>query len=424
MGSFGGVTGLPQAVAFQRTPVSTLIEAQRAGGEVFPLQTLVGRMWVVATPDLADEVLRAPPGRYRAGSANRRILPVLPADTVLTLDGGQHRVRRRLLSPLFHGESLTAIAPVVRDIAAAEIARWPTGVPFATLPRTRFMTLRIVTRLLLGLDHRAQAAELEGHLRRALHPYAMLAGIDRFRRLGALSPQAAARRRRAGFALGLSQVCEAGGARRRHGRPDALELLGLPAGTAPGADHAEVADELFALLLAGQETAATALAWALEMLAHDPAATAALAAETEADGEHHELLDSAISEILRLRPPLVDIVRELAEPVRLGDRRLAAGTTVLIAPPLIHRCEHRDADSFIADRFLRRRPDPRTWLPFGGGDRRCLGASLALLELREILTHVVRNFTLEPAGGPREDARLHGTALVPASGGRVALWPR
>jgi len=194
----------------------------------------------------------------------------------------------------------------------------------------------------------------------------MLAGIDRLGWLGVASPQAAARRCRAGFALVLSQVCVASGARRGDGPPDALDRLGVPAGTPP----------------------------------------------------------RPISEILRLRAPLVDIVRELAEPVRLGDQRLAAGATVLIAPPLIHRCEHREPDRFIADRFLGQRPDPRTWLPFGGGDRRCLGASLALLELREILTHVVRNFTLEPAGGQREDVRLHGTALVPACGARVTLRPR
>lgn len=416
------MTGLHQAVAFHRRPLSTLIEAQRVGGDGFPLRTLAGRMWVVATPDLAGEVLRAPPGRYRAGSANRRILPVLPSHTVLTLDGDQHRTRRRVLAPLFHGEALAAIAPAVRDIAAAEIARWPTGTPFATLPRTRFITLRIAARLLLGVDDRAAVGELERHLHRALHPYAMLATVDRLRWLGAASPQAAARRCRAGFALGLSRVCDTSRTRRSAGPPDALDRLGMPAGTTPGPDDTEVTDELFALLLAAHETTATALAWALELLAHDSAAAAALAAE--ADAEQRALLDSVISEILRLRPPLVDIVRELAEPVRLGGQRLAAGATVLIAPPLIHRCEHREPDSFIADRFLDRRPDPRTWLPFGGGDRRCLGASLALLELREILAHVVRNFTLEPAGGQREDVRLHGTALVPARGAHVTLRPR
>ncbi len=188
------------------------------------------------------------------------------------------------------------------------------------------------------------------------------------------------------------------------------------------ADDAHVAGELFALLLAGHETTATALAWALDLVAHDPATTAMLVAE--AATERRPLLDAVISEVLRLRPPLVDIVRELAEPVRLGDQRLAAGTIVLTPPPVIQRSGHSEADNFIADRFLAHRLNPRKWMPFGGGERRCLGASLALLELREILARVVRRFELEPAGERPEEARLHGTALIPALGAQVVLRPR
>lgn len=95
-----------------------------------------------------------------------------------------------------------------------------------------------------------------------------------------------------------------------------------------------------------------------------------------------------------------------------------------IPPPLVHRRGHADPDTFVADRFLGRRPDPRTWLPFGGGDRRCLGASLALLEMREVLAFVVDQFTIEPADGRPETAKLHGTALVPERGARIILRPR
>jgi cytochrome P450 len=120
------VTGLGRAIAFQRRPLSTLIELQRTAGDGFPLRTLVaGRVWVAAAPQLADVVPRGPPRLYRAGSANRRVLPVLPQDTVPTLDGDEHRARRRVLAPLFHGSSLSAIAPIIRDITAGEIAHWP-----------------------------------------------------------------------------------------------------------------------------------------------------------------------------------------------------------------------------------------------------------------------------------------------------------
>jgi len=131
----GSLTRLSRAVAFQRRPLSTLIEAQASAGDMFPVTLLVGgRMWVLAAPELAHQVLHGPPALYRAGRANRRILPVLPSDTVLPLDGDDHRARRRVLAPLFRGDSLAAMAPIIRDIAAAEVARWPIGVPFAVLP--------------------------------------------------------------------------------------------------------------------------------------------------------------------------------------------------------------------------------------------------------------------------------------------------
>ncbi len=290
-------------------------------------------MWVVAAPELAHEVLHAPPGEYLAGCANRRILPVLPSDTVLTLDGDPHRTRRHLLAPLFHGDSLDSLAPIIRQIAADEIARWPIGVSFAALPQTRLLTW-------LG-------------------------------RLGPASPQATARRSRVRFATGVAEVRSARVRRSVDGPIDALNLLGPIAGQC--GDDMRVADELFALLLAAHETTATALAWSLELLAHDPDTLSLLAGEADSEDRPH--LDAVVAEILRVRPPLVDIVRELAAPACLGHHALAAGTLILIPPPLIHRHRHSSPDTFVADRFLGQRPDPDTWLPFGGGERRCLGAS-------------------------------------------------
>jgi len=411
------------AITFHRRPVETLVARERASGPAFELTTLTARsMWVVATPQLAHEVLHAPPGTYLAGRANRRILPVLPEGTVLTLDGDLHRARRRLLAPLFRGDSLDTMAPLIRDIAAGEIARWPVGAPFSVLPRTRIMTLCIAARLLLGVAGQALVSELERHLSRALHPYTMLAGIGRLRHLGPASPQAMARRCRAHFGRGIAEVRGARAPEVSGGSADALDLLcAAPEAGVPLGD-AEVVDELFALLLAAHETTATALAWALTLLARDPATAATIAAEF-GDNER-PCLEAVINEVLRVRPPLVDIARETGQPVRLGERTLAAGTLVLIPPPLVHRHGHTAPDVFGADRFLERRPDPRTWLPFGGGDRRCLGASLALLELREILAAVLERFELQPCGPRVPDARLHGTALVPDRRESIILRPR
>lgn len=412
---------LAQAVAFQRQPVASLIAHERIHGSGFWLPTPIGgRMWVVAAPELAHEVLHAPPGEYLAGRANRRILPVLPSDTVLTLDGDPHQTRRHLLAPLFHGDSLAALAPIIRQIAAEEIARWPIGVSFAALPRTRVMTLRIAARLLLGIQRPCLVDDLQRHLSQALRPYAMLSAARWLRRLGPASPQAAARRSRVRFATGVAEVRSARARRSVDGPTDALDLLGPIAGQSD--DDTRVADELFALLLAAHETTATALAWSLELLAHDPDTLSLLAGEADSEDRPH--LDAVVAEILRVRPPLVDIVRELAAPARLGDHALAAGTLILIPPPLIHRHRHASPDTFVANRFLGQHPDPDAWLPFGGGERRCLGASLALLELREVITLVAQRFELQPADSVRENARLHGTALIPGRGAPVIIRPR
>ena len=403
-------SGLSDTIAFQRRPLRTFARLQQSRGDPFPLRSLLGgRLLVVGSPDLAHEILHAPAGTYLAGAANRRILPILPKNTVLTLDGDAHHARRRLLTPLFHGDALDAITPAIREIAAWEIDHWPVERPFAVLPRTRSLALCIAARLILGLEDHAHVQELERHLTRALSLYPMLTSIQALRALGPASPQAAAERRRREFARGLAEVMRRPTAATADDASTALESLS--------------ADEVFALLLAAHETTATALAWAIDQLARAPEVANALADERR--GAARPLWDAVIWETLRLRRPLVDIVRQTSGPVSLAGCDVPTGTLLLIPPPLIHRHGAQpDPDRFEPARFLAGRPDPHTWLPFGGGDRRCLGASLALLELREIIPQIIERFELGPANPSPERPKLYGTALVPAAGARVVLQKR
>jgi cytochrome P450 len=248
-----GRARLTDAVAFQRRPVVTLARRRRTGGRLFPLTSAVaGSMLVVGAPELAHEVLHAPPGTYLTGAANRRILPVLPENSVLTLDGEPHRQRRRELAPMFHGDALKAIAPVIRELAAREVEGWPLGRPFAVLPRMRSLALSVAVRLILGIEDSLGVAQVERLLRGVLGPYSMLSGMSALARLGPLSPQAAAARGHRAFARGLADAVRC---RREDPGDEAsvLELLGP--------------DEVFALLLAAHETTATGLAWAIELLA-------------------------------------------------------------------------------------------------------------------------------------------------------------
>jgi len=404
-----GRARLTDAVVFQRRPLETLARRRRTGGPLFPLTSAVaGPMLVVGAPELAHEVLHAPPGTYLAGAANRRILPVLPENSVLTLDGEPHRRRRRELAPMFHGDGLKAIAPVIRELAAREVEGWPLGRPFAVLPRMRSLALRVAVRLILGLEDSSGLEQVERLLRGVMRPYSMLSGISALARLGPLSPQAAADRGHRAFARGLADAV-------RCRREDPGDGRSLPELLGPG--------EVFALVLAAHETTATGLAWAIGLLAWAPHAADAVARELA--GAERPSLDAVIWESLRLRPPLVDIVRQANAPARLAGGYVPAGTLLLIPPPLIHReAATEEGDRFDISRFRGGQPDPRTWLPFGGGDRRCLGASLAMLELHEILPQIIGRFELLPAGSEPERPRLYGTALVPAAGACVVLSPR
>jgi len=385
----------------QFRPIETLLRRCAGDGPLFEVSTLVpGRMLVIGSSDLAHEILHAPSGTYLAGAANRRILPLLPDDTVLTLDGEQHMARRRLLAPLLHGAALQRLEPMIAQLTGEEADLWPTHTSIAMLPRLRFLALRLAGNVLFGIETRRDAEVLEGLVKRALPVYGMLADHCSLRRLGPLSPRSVARRRWLEFADGLRQLLG-----ERH--PRVTELVG--------------GDQLFALLLAAHETTAAALAWSVHELARAPEAAAAIADGREGQ---RSWLDAVIEETLRLRAPLIDIVRTPAETVTIGGRSVAPGILMLIPPPLIHREGGGDLRGFCPKRFLAGAPDSRTWLLFGGGDRRCLGASLALFELRHVLPRLLQRFNLEPAVARPERALLYGTALIPGKGAQVRLIPR
>ena len=404
-----GCARLRDAVSFQRRPIETLTRRRQLDGPLFPLMSAIaGRMLVIGDPALAHRVLHARPGSYLAGAANRRILPVLPENSVLTLDGEAHRQRRRELAPLFHGVRLDGIRPVIRELVGHEVDRWPLGRAFAVLPRMRSLTLSVALRLILNIEDPTFAARIDRSIRRTVRPYSMLSGVAALAHLGALSPQAALRRGHRAFARELADVV-------RSQREDSGGGASRPEPMRP--------EDAFSLLLAAHETTATALAWTIELLAWSPQTADDVARERTRSPRSS--LDSVIWESLRLFPPLVDIVRQPVSSVRLADQHVPAGTLLLIPPPLIHRdVAAEEGVGFDILRLHGCPPDPHTWLPFGGGERRCLGASLAMLELREILSEIIDRFEIRPAGPGPERPRLYGTALVPASGASVVLSQR
>lgn len=371
-------------------------------GETFSLRIFHEGTWVVlSNPEHVKRVFTGDATVFQAGEANRILLPVLGEHSVLLLDGTAHMEQRKVLLPPFHGKRMQRYQEMMETIAAEEIERWPRREPYRVRPQMQAVTLEIILRAVFGLRRGDELDHLRTELRRLLdlvtNPRMMLfpalLGPDRIRRI-TLFQREVARVDRPIYEL-LRQ--------RRHAsdlgqREDILSLL-LQARHDDGQPMSdqELRDELITLLVAGHETTATALSWAVERLVRHPEKLARLAEEVRND--EVEYLDAVITETLRLRPVISLVGRKLSEPVEIGGWSLPAGTTVSPSIYLMHRRAdvYPDPDRFLPERFLGEPPGTYTWIPFGGGVRRCLGASFAQFEMRAVLSQLVGRRRLQPA---------------------------
>jgi cytochrome P450 len=362
--------------------------------------------------DAVRAVHGAGPDVARRGGSPGPLALVAGERSIVLADDEEHlRVRRLMLAP-FHGERMAAAAPLVRALAEERVAAWPRGRPVALLGELQALTLDVILRLVLGVRDPALAAEIRATLGVAssLPRLAAMGVVPRD--LGPRSPWGAFRARLRGVEASLRAVVDE---RRAHPGDDVLSGL-----IAAGCDDDELRDHLVTLLAAGHETTAGALAWAVERLARAPAVAAALRAGDE------ELLDGVVRETLRLRPVLTVAPRRLAAPLDVGSRVLPAGVHVAPCIYLVHRRADLYPDP-LAWRPERWRgvgsPDGATWLPFGGGVRRCVGAAFALMEMREVLRVLVARLALAPERPAGERMRRRGVTLQPGRGARVVLGP-
>jgi cytochrome P450 family 135 len=419
-----------QAWLWLKKPTWFLDRCSAAYGDVFTLRLPLGLNMVhLASPELVKAVFGGDSDVLRAGEANAAILePLVGPHSVLVLDGPEHLRQRKLILPAFHGDRMRAWDAAVREITRAEIARWPVGRPFALRPSMQSITLDVIIRVVFGVDEGARQDEL----RRRIHtvsaigrnPFLLFATRDR--RLGPYAPWA--RFLRARDALDAALAAEI--RHRRHApdveqRGDVLSQLLLArddAGRAMTDD--EVRDELVTLLFAGHETTATSLAWAFDLLLHHPRALSRLVAELDSGAS--EYLDATITETLRVRPVIAIVDRHVREAVRIGGHTIPAGTT---ACPNIYLAQRRtdlyqDPAAFRPERFIGQTPPAFGWFPFGGGIRRCLGASFATFEMRIVLPEVLRAVTLRPASTRSARVRREAVTFVPHDGTRCVVTAR
>jgi cytochrome P450 len=413
-------------VAWLARPYPFIERARARYGDVFTIH--IGRDTFVVLADPADvkQVFTGDPSVFHAGEGNVILLPFLGQKSVLLLDDAAHMGQRKLLLPPFHGERMRRHVELMREVAEREVATWPRGEAFALAPRMQAVTLEVIMRIVFGVDEGdPQLAVLRERLRRFLDT---TASPRELRRLMLNGPERAARRRI--FAAVLDPVdaiiADIVGDHRRlpderlAERDDVLSML-LLARHEDGSpmDDQELRDELVTLLVAGHETTATALSWAFERLTRHPQALDRLTEEARAGDD--EYVDAVIRETLRLRPVLPFVVRRLTQPTTVAGRELPAGTNVAPSIQLIHRRPdvYPDPAAFRPERWLGVRPNPYTFLPFGGGVRRCLGASFAETEMRAVLGAVVSTVRLAPAEPAPERVGRRVITMVPARGARV-----
>lgn len=419
------------AARFLLSGPSFLERCRERYGDVFTIRLNTGRTSVIAgDPAIAKEVFQASPDDLHAGAGNVILKPILGSRSVLLLDGPEHLRQRRLMLPPFHGERMRAYGEAMTEIAERHVGRFPVGTPFPVHPAMQAITLEIILRTVFGVEDPVRSARLGEPLKALLnstdHPLRLIGlQFDDSTRPRPRSPWGRVYRL---LRPADEMVYEEIRAHRESGvapeeRDDILSLLmSARDEDGEGLTDTELRDELMTLLVAGHETTATALAWALERLVRHPEVLARLRDEQEAGG--HEYLDAVIKETLRLRPVVPAVVRMLQRPMTIGGMELPRG--VIIAPSiyLIHRRPdvYPDPHAFKPERFLGEdTPGTYEWLPFGGSIRRCLGASFALYEMRIVLQTILRRAALQTTSEPPEKVRRRFVTFTPERGGRVVV---
>ncbi len=415
---------LLHTLRFTLDPDGYFASAHRRYGDVFTLRVL-GQQWVaIAHPDAVKEVLSLGPEKVDSGEANQALSPVLGVRNLLLLDGAEHLRRRRIVLPPFHGERMRAYEETIRAAIGAQIQQWPLGEPVAALPRMQALTFAVIMSCVFGVEEGERVGDLGEALqamiswvtdmRRVL--FFFLVGPERLNSVPAFRRQLARVDREI-----LAEISRRRALSDLDEREDILSML-VQATDEDGKhlSDEELRDELMTLLIAGHETTATLLAWAVHDLARDQDSQDRLASEGGA------FCDAVVTETLRLHPPTGGIVRRLREPLTIGGYELPAGTDVLPITLLVHRRAdvYPDPWTFRPTRFLDTRPSAGDWFPFGGSVRRCIGASFAQFEAKIVLEELTKALSLRPDKARPERTSRRAIVLVPSKGARVIAQRR
>jgi cytochrome P450 len=444
-------------VRWLRTPLAFLDDLSARYGNVFTLRLprLTGPMVFFAEPAAVREIWTGDPSVLHAGKANLILRSVLGKNSLLLLDGERHLRERRLMLPPFHGDRMRAYGEAMRDATEREVERWPIGREFPFHTSTQTITLDVIMQTVFGVgsDDKRLAP-----LRDALVRWTTLGASRLGTAMLLLIPPERVEAVRGLASGGLGRwlpwaplvdaqtetdrlVRELIAARRRDPdgahRTDILSML-LAARDESGAAMTddELRDEMLTLLVAGHETTATALAWAMHHLLAHPEWLARVRAEVRevigggsVQPDHIErlvLLDAAIKETLRLTPIIPMVGRALTEPATIGGIDIPAGGVAVASIYLVHRRPDLwpNPERFDPSRFVGKKTDASTYFPFGGGVRRCLGMAFANYEMKIVLATILARAELAAAPGKQVRLVRRSITFAPSGGMPIVMTAR
>jgi cytochrome P450 len=400
-----------------------LIMRERYGGVFRTHDAIAGELFHIAERELIEQIFKWKPAQYSVSEPRQVMEPVAGASSILLLDGERHMQMRKLMLPPFHGEAIAHYAGLIEEITNREIDTWHQGQTIRTRSVAQRITMEVIIRAVFGISDADRVAELQRLLPRLSSPNPLLLLVQKD--LGPRSPWGRFLRLRDHVDSLLYEEIE----RRRRDpasetRTDILTLL-LSARDESGEplSDRELRDELITILLAGHETTATSIGWAFERLLRTPAALERLTAEVHAD-ESSDYLDAVIKETLRVRPVVPEVFRAPTEPTELGGYRFEPGMQLAASILLVQfdpELYPPDPETFRPERFLDGAPEPYTWVPFGGGVRRCLGAAFAMLEMKVVISTILSRTRLRAPRAKDERARFRGVTLLPSRGGEAIV---
>jgi cytochrome P450 len=409
--------------------VAFLERARARYGKRFTLRLVTTPPFVmISEPEQLKELFAAPPDVLHPGEGARILEPVVGRNSLILLDEDQHLEQRKLMLPAFHGEAMQRLSGLMTEAAERELAGWPRGQPVAAHPRFQALTLEIILRAVFGLDPGPRLTELRRLLTEILDfgakPFAALPPLQRSI-LGRGPWVRFLRLRERADELVFELINE----RRAEqaDRDDVLAML-LAARHSDGSPMSdqELRDELMTLLVAGHETTASELAWAFERLAREPRVLDRLVAEIDGD-DGDAYLTATVQETLRRRPVLPNAEPRLVKtPVEVGGWTYPPGVCLIASAYLVHHDPDVYAEpyAFRPERFLDEQPGTFTWIPFGGGRRRCIGASFASLEMKIVLRSALTAYRIRPAADRLELTRRRSITFSPGLGARTVLEAR